>query len=92
MKAKHRREITYEAHETTVIRYGRAQSTVFCRVCGAYASGISMAQAMTLLSFTTSVLESSIRDGRIHVIVSEGRVILCANSLRALLIGDETDE
>ena len=90
MKAKQRTEITYEAHETTVIRYGRGQSTAYCPRCGMYTPDLSMDQATSMLSVTPVEIESSIRDGQIHAIESAaGQRMMCGNSIRLLLLGEK---
>ena len=92
MKAKQRTEITYEAHETTVIRYGRGQSSVYCRQCGIYTANLSVAQASSILSVTPLEMDRSIRDGQIHTIDDAiDPMILCGNSIRLLLLGENTD-
>jgi len=92
MKAKRRTEITYEAHETTVIRYDRGQSSVYCRECGMYAPNLSMAQAALMLSLTPLELDGSIRDGQVHMIDGAiGSPMLCGNSIRRLLLGEDSN-
>jgi len=92
MKAKQRTEITYEAHETTVIRYARGQSSVFCRECGMYTPNLSIDQAALILSLTPLDVDKSISDGQVHTIEGPvGPLILCGNSIRRLL-GENTDD
>lgn len=93
MKTKQRTEITYEAHETTVIRYPRRQTTGYCRDCGTYTPNVSIAQAASILSVTPLAIDRSVRDGRIHAIDSgSDALMLCGNSLRLLLVGENTEE
>ena len=92
MKAKQRTEITYEAHETTLIRYAARQSMVYCPQCGRYAPDLSMAQATSMLSTTPLEIERSIQDDEIHAIENGGRLVLCGNSVRMLLLGGSNDE
>jgi len=93
MKAKHRTEITYEAHETTVIRYDRGQSSVFCGECGMYAPYLSIAQASLILSITPIEMDGSIRDGQVHVIDGAPEpLMLCGNSIKRLLLGENANE
>lgn len=88
MKAKHRTEITYEAHETTVIRYGRGQTTGYCGKCHMYTPNLSVEQAIPILAATRAAIETSIQQGRIHAIEREGDPpMLCGNSVRQSLIG-----
>lgn len=92
MKAKQRTEITYEAHETTVIRYGRGQTTRYCRRCGMYTPDLSVDQATSILAVAPVAIERSIREGKVHAIEGAGDpLILCGNSLR-LLLGENVDE
>jgi hypothetical protein len=93
MRAKHRTEITYEAHETTVIRYGRGQTTVYCRQCEMYTPNLSVEQAMPILAVTSLAIERSIREGKVHAIEGSGDPpMLCGNSLRQLLHRENTNE
>ena len=66
MKIKSRTEIKVESHETTIIRYRRADNT-FCARCRRRTPRLSAEQAAYALSLAADELARLARDGRLHL-------------------------
>jgi hypothetical protein len=85
MKEKKRLEFTLETHELTIVRFGRAPKTAFCRTCLAHTPHLSVAGSVPVLGLSESAIFRLAESGQIHSReTADGRLLLCANSLADL--------
>jgi hypothetical protein len=82
MKAKRRIQVTFETHETTVIRFGQNQKMFFCQSCQAETRHLSVAEAAFIAKVSEVTVFRLAEERLVHSIeVFNGKLMICADSI-----------
>lgn len=75
------RQITIETHSITRIRINSKSNSAYCQQCQSTTATFSPEQISERFQTSLSEIYRQIKSGEFHLIVLEGAVLVCGNSL-----------